>query len=89
MGLPPYKVKVVEPVRVWSADERLTQARRAGFNLFQIPAKYVYVDLLTDSGTSAMSADQWSAIMRGDEAYAGSESFYRLEHVVREIFGFR
>jgi tryptophanase len=88
-SLPPFKIKVVEPVRMLSREERLEQARRAGFNLFQIPARSVYIDLLTDSGTSAMSDRQWSAMMQGDEAYAGSESFYRLEHVVREIFGFR
>jgi tryptophanase len=89
MALPPFKIKVVEPVRVWSRETRLEQARRAGFNLFQIPARYVSVDLLTDSGTSAMSDRQWSGLMRGDEAYAGSENYYHLEHAVREIFGFR
>jgi len=88
-ALPPFKIKAVERVKVWSREERLAQARRAGFNLFHVPARYVYVDMLTDSGTSAMSDRQWSGIMHGDEAYAGSESFYRLEHVVREIFGFR
>jgi tryptophanase len=89
MPLPPFKIKVVEPVRVWSRETRLEQARRAGFNLFQIPARYVSIDLLTDSGTSAMSDRQWSGVMRGDEAYAGSENYYHLEHAVREIFGFR
>jgi tryptophanase len=69
MSLPPFKIKVVEPVKVRTREERLEQARRAGFNLFHIPAEYVYVDLLTDSGTSAMSASQWSAMMHGDEAY--------------------
>jgi tryptophanase len=87
--LPPFKIKAVEPVKVRSREERLERARRAGFNLFQVPARYVYVDLLTDSGTSAMSDRQWGAMMTGDESYAGSDSFYRLEHVVREIFGFR
>jgi tryptophanase len=89
MPLPPFKIKVVEPVRVWSRETRLEQARRAGFNLFQVPARYVSIDLLTDSGTSAMSDRQWSGLMRGDEAYAGSENYYHLEHAVREIFGFR
>jgi tryptophanase len=88
-SLPPFKIKAVEPVVVRSREERLEQARRAGFNLFHIPARHVYVDLLTDSGTSAMSDRQWSGIMVGDESYAGSRSFYALEHVVREIFGFR
>jgi tyrosine phenol-lyase len=88
-ALPPYKIKVVEPVHVWSREKRLEQARRAGFNLFQVPSRYVYIDLLTDSGTAAMSADQWSVMMKGDEAYAGSESFYRLEHVVQRTFGLR
>jgi tryptophanase len=89
MSLPPFKIKVVEPVKVWSREDRFERARRAGYNLFQIPAEYVYVDLLTDSGTSAMSAPQWSALMMGDEAYAGSGSFYRFEKTVRETFGFR
>jgi len=87
--LPPFKIKAVEPVKVRSREERLESARRAGFNLFQVPARYVYVDLLTDSGTSAMSDRQWGAMMTGDESYAGSDSFYRLEKVVRDIFGFR
>ncbi|MEZ5066342.1 MAG: tryptophanase [bacterium] len=87
--LPPYKIKTVEPVKLRSREERLERARRAGFNLFQVPASYVYVDLLTDSGTSAMSDRQWAGVMRGDESYAGSDSFYRFEHVVRDIFGFR
>ena len=89
MPLPPFKIKVVEPVNVWSRETRLEQARRAGFNLFQIPARYVSVDLLTDSGTSAMSDRQWGGMMRGDESYAGSENYYHLERAVREIFGFR
>ncbi len=89
MPLPPFKIKVVEPVHVWSRETRLEQAKRAGFNLFQIPARYVAVDLLTDSGTSAMSDRQWSGMMRGDESYAGSENYYHLERAVREIFGFR
>jgi tryptophanase len=88
-SLPPFKIKMVEPVKVRSREERLEQAKRAGYNLFHVPARYVYIDLLTDSGTSAMSDRQWGGILCGDEAYAGSESFYRLEHVVREIFGFR
>jgi len=86
---PPFRIKSVEPVTVRSREERLEQARRAGYNLFHVPARHVYVDLLTDSGTSAMSQGQWSAMMAGDEAYAGSQSFYRLESVVRDIFGFR
>ena len=82
MPLPPFKIKVVEPIRVWSRETRLEQARRAGFNLFQIPARYVSIDLLTDSGTSSMSALQWSAIMRGDESYAGSPSYFVFEDEV-------
>src|SRR5207247_9909556 len=61
----------------------------AGLNLFQIPAADILIDLLTDSGTSAMSTAQWSAMMRGDESYSGSASFYRMEKVVRELTGFR
>ncbi|HHN75310.1 MAG TPA: tryptophanase [Acidobacteria bacterium] len=85
----PFKIKVVEPIRMTSRAERERIIAEAGYNLFQVSADDVLIDLLTDSGTSAMSAEQWAGIMRGDEAYACSKSFYRFQDAVRGIFGFR
>ncbi|MCI0589451.1 MAG: tryptophanase [Planctomycetes bacterium] len=84
----PWRVKVVEPVPFPTRAERQAALRRAGWNLFRLPASKVTVDLLTDSGVSAMSAAQWSGLMRGEEAYAGSASFDRFEAAVREVTGF-
>jgi tryptophanase len=84
----PFKIKVVESIRMTTLQEREEVLRRAGYNLFLIPAEDVLIDLLTDSGTAAMSAKQWAALMDGDEAYAGSRSWFRFEKTVREIFGF-
>jgi tryptophanase len=84
----PFKIKVVEPIRMTSREERLEYLREAGYNVFKLRGDDVLLDLLTDSGTAAMSAQQWSGVMRGDESYAGSTSFYRFETTVREIFGF-
>jgi tryptophanase len=85
----PFKVKVVEPIKMTTRAEREAYLREASFNLFLLKAENVIIDLLTDSGTGAMSAEQWSAMMRGDESYAGSKSFYSFESTVRDIFGFR
>src|SRR5678816_3494738 len=85
----PFRVKVVEPIKMTTRAERERYLKDAGYNLFLLKAENVIIDLLTDSGTGAMSAEQWSALMRGDESYAGSKSFYRFEKVVRDIFGFK
>jgi tyrosine phenol-lyase len=85
----PFKVKVVEPIKMTTRQEREGYLKDAAYNLFLLKAENVIIDLLTDSGTAAMSAEQWSALMRGDESYAGSKSFYRFEETVRDIFGFK
>jgi tyrosine phenol-lyase len=85
----PFRIKSVEPLRFTTRRQRERLLEEAGFNLFRIPARDILIDLLTDSGTSAMSTEQWAAMMRGDESYAGSESFYRMERVARELTGFR
>jgi len=84
----PFKIKTVEPIRFTTRRERERVLTDAGYNLFNIHAEEVLIDLLTDSGTAALSAQQWAGIMEGDEAYAGSKSFYRFERTVREITGF-
>lgn len=85
----PFKIKSVEPIRFTTKEERVKIIAEAGYNPFLIHADDVLIDLLTDSGTSAMSSDQWAGIMRGDESYAGAKSFYAFENAVRKITGDR
>ncbi len=84
----PYRIKVVEAITLPSAEEREHALRRAGFNVFNLLSEEVFVDLLTDSGTSAMSDRQWAGLMVGDESYAGSRNFVHFEETVRELTGF-
>ncbi len=88
MPVEPYRIKSVEPIRTISRRERDALLRQAGLNVFGLPAEKVYIDLLTDSGTSAMSDNQWAGIMTGDESYAGARNFFNLEKAVQSIFGF-
>ncbi len=85
----PFRIKSVEPMRRTTVEERERLLERAGYNLFLIEAEDILIDLLTDSGTSAMSTHQWAAMMQGDESYAGSPSFYRLKAAVQELTGFK
>jgi tryptophanase len=85
----PFRIRAVEPIRMTTRAERDAALARADWNLFQLPARDVMIDLLTDSGTCAMSTRQWAAVMAADESYAGSESFFELQSVVRDLTGFR
>jgi len=85
----PFKIKVVEPIAFTTRAQRAEALAAAGYNLFNVPASLITIDLLTDSGTSAMSDRQWAGIMMGDESYAGSRNYFNLERVVRRITGYR
>lgn len=84
----PFRIKSVEPIRMTTREQREAILRQAGFNLFLVHADDVLIDLLTDSGTGAMSSEQWAGIMRGDESYAGAVSFYRFQERIQELTGF-
>ncbi len=86
---PPFKIKMIEPIQLTTVAERKEYLKVAGYNIFNIPAEKVYIDLLTDSGTSAMSDYQWSGLMLGDESYAQCRNFFNLETVVKDITGFK
>jgi len=84
----PYKIKMVEPLYPSTRSDREQWLKQAGYNLFSLLSNQVYIDLLTDSGTGAMSQEQWSALMMGDESYAGSRSFEQLKGVISGLTGF-
>ena len=84
----PFRIHSVEPIRMTTRAEREAELERAGWNLFRVPAERVLIDLLTDSGTGAMSSEQWAGLQRGDESYAGSPSWFRFRDAVRELFPF-
>jgi tryptophanase len=85
----PYRIKVVEPLKMTTQVERQKIIKAAHYNIFNIPAEDVYVDLLTDSGTSAMSQNQWAGLMTGDESYAGCRNWFHLEEIIKEITGYK
>ncbi|MBN1406584.1 MAG: tryptophanase [Calditrichaceae bacterium] len=84
----PFRIKVVEPITTTTRKQRDKLIEKAGYNIFLLPAESIFIDLLTDSGTSAMSDEQWAGMMLGDESYAGSKNYYHFEETIKNIFGF-
>ncbi len=85
----PFKIKVVEPLTMTTREQREQYLKEAHYNLFALKSDHVYIDMLSDSGSGAMSDSQWAGMMRGDESYAGARGYYRLVDAVRDIFGYR
>lgn len=85
----PFKIKMVEPIKMTTKEEREEKIQEANFNLFSLKADDVYIDLLTDSGTGAMSSKQWAAVMLGDESYSGASSYFKLVEAAKDIFGYK